>query len=290
MPELPEVETLTKQLRTVLIGKTITKITVYRAKNFVGSVTLLNQQTVESISRRAKIIIFHFQNPWPVLLVHLKMTGQLIYVGDSKKGKKAKKIVGGHPTLDWINALPSKHTRVQISFSDKSQLFFNDQRTFGWLKVVLNKKQLDQELANFSPIEPLKKSFTPAYLAQMLAKSSRPVKIVIMEQKLLAGVGNIYANDGLWLARIDPRRPANSLNKSEIKKLHDSLNTVIAAGIAHGGASESTYKQLDGMLGSYQNHFLTYKRDGQACSHCGTKLVKIQLGGRGTFFCPHCQK
>jgi formamidopyrimidine-DNA glycosylase len=213
------------------------------------------------------------------------MTGQLIYLDKSKN----KKITGGHPTLDWINKLPSKHTRVSITFDDNSKLFFNDIRVFGWLKPVSSQKELDHEQRNFKGLEPGKPEFTLTNLRGALSRTKRPVKTAIMDQALIAGVGNIYANDALWDAKVSPAKPANTLTQGELKRLRTSLVKVIKLGIKHGGATDSDYRQLNGMGGSYQKYFLTYRQTGKPCKRCQTPIKKLHLGGRGTFLCPVCQ-
>lgn len=378
MPELPEVETLKRQLQTAIVGKEIAFVEIRRTKSFVGEPIRLYRRVITQVDRQAKVLIFHFETEFPKVLIHLKMTGQLIYQGIGYRGqgieektelrsqkpeekkndeiparrryassvaggrmsksetnskhkiqqgeetentrtqlttnnlqltsdKKPKhqqkdnpsvssqlsavnRVVGGHPTLDWIQELPSKHTRVIIIFTDQSQLFFNDLRVFGWLKVIEKPVELDRELQNFSKIEPLTAAFTPQWLAAYLKKSGRAIKVVLMEQSHLAGIGNIYANDALWLARINPNRPAKSLKPAEVKRLFEAINHVIALGIDSGGATESTYRQLDGLGGHYQDHFLVYKQERKPCQRCGTLIEKIKVGGRGTFICRKCQK
>jgi formamidopyrimidine-DNA glycosylase len=288
MPELPEVETLRRQLEKAIVAKTINKVEVLRAKSFKGDPKAFIGKKIEKIERVAKILIikiFNFQfSIFNYLLIHLKLTGQLIYQD------KDKRVFGGHPTPDWVGKLPSKHTRVVIDFTDGSKLFFNDMRVFGWLKVVESEKELEKELVGFKGLEPLTKEFTEENFAKKLQRTSRPIKLALMDQALIAGVGNIYCNDALWEAKISPIKPAKKLGSSEIKKLKESLEKVLNLGIKYGGASENTYRQLSGFGGKYQEHFLVYQRQGKPCLRCKTPIKKIQLGGRGTYFCPKCQK
>lgn len=280
MPELPEVETIARRLSEKVIGKTIGSIEVLREKSFQGDPALVTRKTIKSIARRAKLIRFDFEDQ-PALLVHLKMTGQLIYKdGNLRAG-------GGHPTADWINSLPSSHTRVILNFDDDTQLFFNDQRVFGWLKPV-DAKQLKYELRNYGPdiVDPV---LTPEFLYEKLQKRTIAVKTVIMDNKLMSGVGNIYASDGLNLAKIDPRRPANSLSRKEVKRLLESLLIVINLGIKLGGASMKDYLNIDGLSGGYQNVVRVYGKEGEPCPNCGSTIMRIKQGGRSTFFCPRCQ-
>lgn len=289
MPELPEVETLRRQLERAIKGKTIAQVEVLRQKSFKGDQKALVGKQVQKIERQAKVLIIRLAHGFPAVLVHLKMTGQLIYQ-PLTINHQSSRIVGGHPTPDWVGELPSKHTRVILTFKDGSKLFFNDMRVFGWLKVIDNQKQLEKELESAQGVEPLTEEFTVENFQEKLRRTDRAVKLALMDQKLIAGVGNIYANDALWDARIDPKKPAKKLTDEEIKSLKRSVEKVIKKGIKYGGASESDYRQLNGLGGSYQKHFLVYKQNGKICSRCKrTKITKIKLGGRGTYLCPVCQ-
>jgi formamidopyrimidine-DNA glycosylase len=280
MPELPEVENIVRKLGPVVSGKTIEDITVFRDKSFQGEADLVLGLPIESVSRRAKFIRFHFPGNQNILS-HLKMTGQFIYVDNENR------VGGGHPTADWVKELPSRHTRVQLSLSGNATLFFNDQRVFGWLRVLAD-PEVEALYGKYGP-----DINTPAasieYLANKFARTSRPVKIALMDNSIICGVGNIYACDALNLAGISPLRPANSLSLSEIEKLLQSAKQVIDLGIKTGGATIDNYVNLDGFAGSYQNHLQVYGREGEKCYQCGGVIEKIKLGGRGTYYCPHCQ-
>lgn len=289
MPELPEVETLRRQLQQVVVGKKIAKVEVLRSKSFQGKVESLIGQKIAAVERQAKILLLRFNQGFPVGLIHLKMTGQLIYQPLSINHQSSR-IVGGHPTLDWVSQLPSKHTRVIIEFSDGSKLFFNDLRVFGWLRVVEKEADLERELSSFRGIEPLTADFTVDNLMSLFKRTARPIKLVLMDQSSVAGVGNIYANDALWDAKIYPRRSAKTLSRAEVERLKESVEKVLRFGIKYGGASENTYRQLSGIGGKYQEHFLVYGKERQPCGRCGTQIQKLGMGGRGTFFCPRCQK
>lgn len=283
MPELPEVETIRRQLNRVLKGKEIEEVGVLREKSFRGDRKRVVGKRVESVERKAKLLMMVLDDK-ERLLIHLKMTGQLILVD---KGKK--RVVGGHPTADWVNDLPSKHTRVVISFLRGGKLYFNDMRVFGWIKLVKEKewKRLEEEM----PMDVVDKEFTKEYLKGVLGNSRRAIKLVIMDQKKMGGVGNIYANDGLFLAGIKPDREARSLEDKEISKLYKSLIRVIKEGIRMGGATASDEKFVSvyGLGGKYQEKFRVYDKQGEKCVKCGKKIKKIKLGGRGTYFCPKCQ-
>jgi len=282
MPELPEVETIRRQLDEVLVGKEVKKIEVLRAKSFWGEPKKLLNSQVEAVERKAKIIEISFKGKKEMLIIHLKMTGQLVFVDGLKR------VVGGHPTADWIKDLPSKHTRVVIEFTDGSKLFFNDMRVFGWIKLV-EKKKYKNEMRKTAP-DVTETSFSLDYFGRLFEKSKKAVKLVLMDQELIGGVGNIYANDALYLAKVMPDRKAMSLNKMEIGSLFKAIRKVINKGIKFGGASAANYVDTQGRGGTYQDHFLVYKRDGQLCKKCHGKIQKMKVGGRGSFYCPKCQR
>lgn len=283
MPELPEVETVARQLNTALAGKSIATFNIYRDKSAQSALDAIVGKNIVSVSRRAKYLLFNFDADAMCLVAHLKMTGQLIYVPH-----RGERVFGGHPTPDWVEALPSKHTRIAIGFQDGSTLFFNDMRVFGWMKI-LAKHEL-RSMSQAMPPDVIDPEFTVEYLAQVLSRSSRAIKLVILDQAKMGGMGNIYANDALWLAHINPSKPAQTLSKNEVKSLHQAMQQVLHRGIELGGASESTYKHINGLGGKYQEEFLVYKKEGEQCARCGGVIEKFKLGGRGTYWCQGCQK
>jgi formamidopyrimidine-DNA glycosylase len=292
MPELPEVETIARQLDQVLPDRTISKVEVLREKSARTDLSPLEGKSIKKVSRKAKTIVISFDGEDQLLLIHLKMTGQLIFqetVDWSQESAKSR-IVGGHPTADWVRELPSKHTRIIIRFEDGSILYFNDMRVFGWMKLVDSSQW--SGVSSKMPPDVVDEAFTVEYLTQSLERSSRAVKLVILDQAKIGGMGNIYANDALWLAGIDPQKPANQLTRVEVDQLHGAMVRVIRRGIELGGASENTYKHVDGLGGSYQDEFLVYKRAGLVCGKdgCAEIIDKIKIGGRGTFYCVRCQK
>ncbi len=287
MPELPEVETIARQLNNFLVGRVICAVKVYRDKNFVGDKEILVGGKIKRIGRVAKMVEIELENADFIVQVHLKMTGQLIYI--ERTQSEGKRIVGGHPSADWVNSLPSKHTRIEIVFDDNSALFFNDMRAFGWMRVV-SLQLADNSLQIKKVPDVVDEEFSLDYFEKVLIKNKRPIKIVLLDQQLMGGIGNIYANDALNMAKILPTRKACELTKEEAKKLYEAVRFVINLGIECGGASAANYVDTKGLGGTYQNFFLTYKRDGQPCKNCGGKIVKVKLGGRGTFYCPNCQK
>jgi formamidopyrimidine-DNA glycosylase len=290
MPELPEVETIKRQLEKVIKNQKIESVRVLRKKSFVGVRKELVGKKIKKIDRRAKLLILELA---PVrgkigkekrcLVIHLKMTGQLVYVSGSKR------IVGGHPTSDWMKKLPSKHTRVVIKLT-KGTLFFNDMRVFGWMKL-LDSDQVNHLLGQFGP-DVTSKNFDKNYLRDVLEVSGRKVKLVLLDQSKMAGLGNIYVNDGLYYAKVNPEMRGNklALDEEKVHELYIGIKRVIGRGIQYKGASETNYVHVDGMGGTYQEHYLVYKKNGQPCERCQTKIKKIMLGGRGTYYCPKCQR
>ena len=285
MPELPEVETIAKRLKTVVCGKTISEVSVFKQKSFYGDSQSLLGVPILDVSRKAKLIRFHLPNAQN-LLIHLKMTGQLIYIDAT-----GSRLGGGHPTADWVSQLPSNHTRVSFKLLslDKTQhsLYFNDMRIFGWIRL-LSDSQILAEYRKYAP-DINTDTITLEYFAQKLQKTTRPIKQVIMDNAVISGVGNIYACDGLNLAFIHPQRPANSLSDAETSKLLQALKEVIDLGIELGGATIDNYRTVDGFAGKYQEKVRVYSREGENCCNCGGIIQKIKLGGRGTYFCQNCQ-
>ena len=292
MPELPEVETITRQLNEVLVGQRIVKIEVLSKKSFVGKKNEIKSKKILGVKRRAKMAIIELASSdqrlaSSYLLIHLKMTGQLIY-------QDLRNPSTGSTALTTSSLRTNKHTRVIFHLS-KGRLFFNDQRLFGWIKVV-DSEGLKREFKNYGP-DIIDKAVTQEYFYSMLQKSRRAVKLVIIDQAKIAGVGNIYVNEGLWRVRIDPRRPANRIRRQESNKLLAGLKQVVRKGIKYGGAtaSDEAFVNASGLGGKYQEHFLVYEQAGEkchrpACRQAGVKIKKIRLGGRGTYYCPGCQK
>jgi len=286
MPELPEVETIRQDLSKLIVGKTITDITTSAPKMVQPSLDEVKKvvvgKKIAGVERRAKILIFRFRpRDSKFLLIHLKLTGQLIYRASKRFTSQESPLSGA--TLRG----GGRYTRVIIKFSDDSCLYFNDLRKFGWMRLV-GSEEWGVESQKLGP-EPFDKKFTDKYLKEVFGKTVRPIKVVLLDQKKIAGIGNIYANDALFLARIDPRRPAKSLTEKEIKKLRTSILKALKAGIKYRGASDQYYLDALGRKGAYQEHFLTYQRDGKKCFNCEEKMRRIKLAGRGTFYCPACQ-
>ena len=274
MPELPEIETVRLQLEKVLPGQTSTKCEVLSTKIVRGSIDKIVGKKVLGVERKGKVLLIDF-GPELQLGFHFKMTGQLIYEEDGKR------VVGGHPTEDFLNKMPSGHTRVIFEF-DRGTLFFNDQRLFGWIEI--NPKFVDK----LGP-EPFQMSADQ--FISSVRKRKKPIKLVLMEQGVISGVGNIYANDACWEAKVNPRRLANTLTAKQYHDLFEGLMKVLKEGIKYGGATAADAKYIDlhGLGGHYQDHFRVYDREGEECLRGDGIVHKFVLGGRGTYFCSKCQ-
>lgn len=286
MPELPEVETIKLGLKRKIIGLTIKRVDVRSAKSLVGNIKDIEGKKVVDVWRRAKILGVDVASGM-TLLFHLKMTGQLILVGNRGQGSR---LIGGHPTPDMRDQMPNSHTRIIFSFSDGSHLYFNDQRRFGWIKIVNSQSLIVNSLLKGLGPEPLEKGFTWQVLKQNLLKhKSMAVKVAIMDQSVVSGMGNIYANETCFDAKIDPKTKVSSLSDSQFKKLYKGLVKSLRDGIEYGGATRAHFVDSDGHKGYFLDYAYVYGRDKHPCKKCGTKIQKISLGGRGTYFCPKCQ-
>ncbi len=289
MPELPEVEVVKLHLEQKLLHKTITKIEILTPKSFVGDPKLVEGQKIVKFSRLGKQLSIYLSNHL-VLLIHLKMTGQLILSPLSSKGvPEGRGILMGHPTKDALLNLPNKSTRIIFYFKNFI-FYFNDQRKFGWVRLY-SSKALKLYQSNLGP-DIFDPDFSPKYLYSQLQKSRRPIKIILLDQHYFAGIGNIYACDALFLAGIHPRTPSNKISRPKALKLHQSLLSIMRQSVLAGGstARDNQYLRPDGTKGQNQFFFRVYQRKGEPCLNCGTKIEYLKIGGRGTFFCPHCQR
>lgn len=287
MPELPEVETIKKGLQKTIINKRISEIEVLKAKSFKGNQKAVIGNKITTVDRIAKVLILKLSSK-KYLLIHLKMTGQLIYKSQGKKKKLKAKTKTKKSPYD-INGLPNKYSRAIFHFSDGSKLFFNDLRIFGWIKVVAKKGLL--EIKNQFGPEPFDKEFTTKYLKETFSKTSRAIKLALLDQKKIAGVGNIYANEALFEAGILPTKPADKLTELEINKLRKAIINVIKKGIKYSGstASDDAFRTIEGQRGRMQYHFKVYARDKEKCLRCQKQITRVKMGGRGTFYCSDCQ-
>lgn len=279
MPELPEVETIRLGLQKFLIGHTIIDVDVRLPKQLRGDYHKIIGAKVIGAKRYGKGLVIDLDNGHS-LAVHVKMTGQLLYKGTEEPKE---------PKETEVFSLPDKYTHVVFTLDNNAVLYYRDMRQFGWIHVLPTDEVLEVPFFKSLGKEPLK-DLTFNDFQTILHKYKTPIKLLIMDQTKIAGAGNIYANDALYLAKIHPRRPASSLTDKEQKALFDAIETVLKKGIEVGGASEWHYVDVLGGKGQYQNFFQVYRKNGTPCQRCGTIIEKIVLGGRGTFFCPDCQR
>ncbi|MBR2658587.1 bifunctional DNA-formamidopyrimidine glycosylase/DNA-(apurinic or apyrimidinic site) lyase [Candidatus Saccharibacteria bacterium] len=278
MPELPEVETIRRGLKDFITNRKIIKIDVFCDKSFVGKPVL---GTVKNIRRFGKALVIDLDNG-KSLLIHLRMTGQLIFDGKER-------YAAGHPSENFTATLPNKQTRVVIYF-DNGTLYFNDQRKFGFVKTISTEEVTNDPFVKKLAKEPW--AMSPEDFYQKLQKhKSAPIKAIILDQTIICGLGNIYADEALFDAGIHPETKSGSLTRKEAETLLKSACDVMDRSIASGGSTMATYVKADGTKGDYLEKFAqVFRREGRACPKCGGKIVKIRVAGRGTHICPHCQR
>ena len=287
MPELPEVETVVCGLNRLILKKKIVQVKHDWPKSFPNLEKDVNDFMIGAeilkVQRRGKAIIIELNNGW-ALVTHLRMTGQMVYRGEENWG-------AGHPNDDFLNDLPNKSTRVEIDFEDQTKLFFNDQRKFGYMKLLPEPEI--EELSFFQKLgpEPLEDNFTvEIFKERLLKKKNSLVKPTILDQSVIAGVGNIYADEALWRAKIHPETRIKDFSNIDFKNLHESIRFVMNKSIEKGGSTDRNYVNADGSRGNYLEYAAVYHKNGQPCKRCETEISKIRVGGRGTHFCENCQK
>lgn len=265
MPELPEVETIARKLKPELAGKTIKDADLRWARTLATPSPRkfkeqIRGQKIKDVTRRAKYFILQLSDFQ--LLVHLRMSGDLYIINSTEK--------------------PEKHDRLIIKLSGNSSLVFNDTRKFGRVWLTANPQGI---LGKLGP-EPLEKSFTPKWLYESLQKKHRQLKPLLLDQTFLAGLGNIYTDEALHIAKLHPLGISDSVSQKQAKALHEAIRKVLKEGIRRNGASiDWVYRG-----GEFQNYFRVYDRDGEPCNVCGTHIQKLVVGQRGTHVCPQCQK
>ena len=274
MPELPEVETIRARLEPLLVGRRFERVRILderltRPLKPAQVASTLRGERVASVGRRGKYLIVRFESGRS-LLMHLRMTGTLLH------GRNG--------------ALPDDpYRRAVVNIENESVVAYRDVRRFGtWL--VLGPGDLEPYLASRIGPEPFSRSFTARALAERLAGRRAPIKAALLDQRTIAGMGNIYADEALWQARVHPLRPAGSLSPHEARALHRAVRASLRAGIERQGATLRDYRTPQGESGRMQEKFRVYGRAGEPCRRCRTPIEKTRLGGRGTWFCPHCQK
>lgn len=343
MPELPEVETVRIGLAKLLPGRIITSVDYDWPKSFPNAPGDVQQFLIGSkvtlVRRRAKVLLIELSTNY-TLVIHLKMTGQLVFVsklpqpqrvdgmqGDDEKltkpyqstakgvsqsatqqpatshsrvassaSEQAARVAelrfgAGHPNDSLVNDLPDKSTRVTLTFQDNSKLFFNDQRKFGWVRLLPTPEVSNIDFFKKVGPEPLEDEFTwRVFRDRLQRRKNSNIKAVLLDQTVLAGVGNIYADESLWGAKIYPTTLVRDLTDNHIKLLHSELQFVLQLAIDKGGSSNHTYVNAEGKRGSYMDFARVFRREKLPCPRCGTIIIKTKVAGRGTHTCPTCQK
>ena len=271
MPELPEVETIRRRLAPLVEGRRLRTLEVLDAKwcqplHPTELRDALEGRAVERLSRRGKYLIWEAEDE-VYLLIHLRMTGTVLY----------------NPPPDAL------YQRVRIELDDGGRLSFCDPRRFGTGELALGYDDLEEFLDARLGVEPLSPDFTTEHLYLQTRKRRTPIKALLLDQRRVAGVGNIYANEALFRARIHPLRSAGLLKRTQVAALRDAVVASLEAGLGAGGASIDDFRHPDGVKGAFQNEFLVHSREGEPCTVCGTPVRKFVAAGRGTYACESCQ-
>jgi formamidopyrimidine-DNA glycosylase len=299
MPELPEVENLRLGLEKYILGQKIKSVVVTKPKLVSGKGTLrvaspkkvkefvssLENEKFVAVERRAKNLIFKLSND-KIILAHLKMTGQFVY----KDNKNKNEVLGGHPIEISEKTLPNKHTHIIFKLNSGT-LYFNDTRMFGYVLFYPSQDSFEKE-NHFKDygVEPLNKEFTLKYFSEALKNQRRNIKTLLMNQDIVTGIGNIYADESLFQAKINPMRLGGSLTQAEIGLLHNKIISILKRAIKVGGSSVATYRLIDDSRGNYAREHKVYGKAGEKCQVCKTPLSKTIIQGRTTIFCKKCQK
>lgn len=286
MPELPEVETVRRQLENQVVDKTITDIDV-RSWKSVGNdrhfVKKLVGQTIQQIDRSGKYLFFTLSEDNQFLVCHLRMTGRLIFV----PAESDEQIGGGHALEHPPKSQPHEHTRIIFTFNDNSHLYFNDMRKFGYIKRV-DKKAIDKQRNKLGP-EPLTPEYTTEKLESILDDRDTSLKAVLLNQSDIAGIGNIYADEACWRARLHPDMRAGDLTIDDVQRLYAATQSVLADSLAFGGTTFEDFADTNGEHGNFTDQLAVFGREGQLCPACSETIAKIRVAGRGTHVCPKCQ-
>ncbi len=322
MPELPEVETVRLGLVSLIVGKSITKITHDWAKSFPNPETEVSKFAIGAeivdVRRRAKVLMIDLSTGY-TFVIHLKMTGQLVFVGQRKtlkskseilknnKNKKEKNLGfgphdlefsetetrfgAGHPNNSLVGNLPDKSTRVDFFLGDSEHLYFNDQRKFGWVRLMPTIAVTEIDFMKKVGPEPLEEDFMPKVLIKRLQKrKNSSIKAALLDQTVLAGVGNIYADESLWGSSIHPASLVRDLSNARLTKLHSEIIYVLKLSIEKGGSTDRNYVNAEGKRGSYIDFARVFRKEGIPCPRCQTTIIKTRVAGRGTHLCPSCQQ
>ncbi len=321
MPELPEVETIRRGLERLIVGKQFVGVHCYESpKSFPNSMADVQRFVIDArvtaVRRRAKVLMIDLDTDYS-LVIHLKMTGQLIYIGRqtaiaegtshqaSFRGRgdggeftsapsggvdPSFRWGGGHPNDSFLHELPDRSTRVELVFGDDSHLYFNDQRKFGWIKLYPTDEIVNIDFMQRVGPEPLGDSLPAAlFISQIRRRNNTSVKAAILDQTVLAGVGNIYADESLWMTGLHPSTRVRDISDESLAALLGNIKAVLTLSIEQGGSTDKNYVDAEGKKGSYLKFANVFRREGQACPRCGAQIVKLRVAGRGTHICPTCQ-
>ncbi len=312
MPELPEVETVRRGLAELLPGRVVARVAVFDSpKSFPNAPADVEQflygARVTAVRRRAKVLMIDLDTRYS-LVVHLKMTGQLVFRrGSSRSARVPRKVAqgfsgdtareiddfaGGHPNDSLIGELPDRSTRVQIDFVDGSRLFFNDQRKFGWVKLLPTDEVKNLPFMQKVGPEPLDpQTRAEDFIQRIRHRQNSMIKLAFLDQAVIAGVGNIYADEALWAARIHPQTRVKNVSDRQLNTLFNELRQILQLSIDQGGSTDKNYVDAEGRKGNYLTFAHVFRREGQACHrHPDQAIIKLKVGGRGTHICPVCQK
>lgn len=288
MPELPEVETVRLGLAKLLPGKTVQAVDFDWPKGFPNAPADVRQfligATITDVRRRAKVLLIDLDSAH-TMVIHLKMTGQLVFRDTDDRVRFG----AGHPNASLVGELPDKSTRVTFDFGD-SKLFFNDQRKFGWVRLIPTVEVPEIDFFKKVGPEPLADDFTAKDFIQRLRRRARSnIKAVLLDQTVVAGIGNIYADESLFAAKIHPLTLVGNVSDAQLTRLFHALQSVLRLSIEKGGSTDRNYVDAEGKRGSYLTFAKVFRREGQECPVCGTIIEKTRVAGRGTHICPTCQ-
>jgi|SRR5690625_32661 len=274
MPELPEVESIRKTLEKFVLQKKVEKVTVHWPKiiqkpdDIEHFKQLVIGETIRRIDRRGKFLLFYFDDI--VLVSHLRMEGK-------------------YRVVDSNEAI-IKHTHVIFHFTDGTELRYNDVRKFGTMHVFPIGAELKEKPLQLLGPDPFEEHYTLDYLSEKLQRTTRSIKAALLDQTIIAGLGNIYVDETLFLSHVHPEKRANTLNKQEVKHIFEQAKTVLEKAVLQGGTTIRSYVDGDGEMGMFQQELFVYGQEQKPCKHCGEEIEKIKIAGRGTHICPTCQK
>ena len=310
MPELPEVETIRRGLDKFVLNRKVAGVKILCDKSFIGPKELIIGQKIISIRRFGKALVIDFENNIS-MMIHLRMTGQLIFRASGEESGKRylemikagdfkttlyteKSFAGGHPNESFYSELPNKQTRVLFEIEESEDfvgtLFFNDQRKFGFCKILETSEVIFDSFIKKLAKEPWVME-VEEFKKNLMRHKNAEIKPTILDQSVVAGLGNIYADEALYMAKIHPERLVSSLSDQEIADLLKAAGVVMQRSIDSGGSTMATYVKADGSKGDYLEKFAqVFRREGEPCNRCGTEIIKFKVAGRGTHICPNCQK